>query len=96
MRVVNIGFNVQTDKAVKSLTDIEKKLISINTALEEKHKIQIDSSGIENSIKKIKDSVSKTKDVEIISDKSINSSINKIEVLNEEITKQRQTPPDLC
>lgn len=91
MRVVNIGFNVQTDKAVKSLTDIEKKLISINTALEEKHKIQIDSSGIENSIKKIKDSVSKTKDIEIISDKSINSSINKIEVLNEEITKMRTT-----
>jgi len=91
LRVVNIGFNVQTDKAVKSLTDIEKKLISINTALEEKHKIQIDSSGIENSIKKIKDSVRKTKDVEIISDKSINSSINKIEVLNEEITKMRTT-----
>jgi len=42
MRTVNIGFNVETSKAVKSLKDFENKLISIETVID-----KINKTGIE-------------------------------------------------
>ena len=81
MRMINIGFNVQTDKAVKSLNDLEKRLEEINQyvkTLEEKHKVELDVSGVTSAVKQVKDTVAKSKDVEIISTKSIDSTIKKL------------------
>ena len=94
MRMINIGFNVQTDKAVKSLNDLEKRLEEINQhvkMLESKHKIELDVSGVTSAVKQVKDTVAKSNDVEIISDKSIKSTTDKIEAINEEIVKMRVT-----
>ena len=92
--MINIGFNVQTDKAVKSLNDLEKRLEEINQhvkILESKHKVELDVSGVTSAVKQVKDTVAKSNEVEIISDKSIKSTTDKIEALNEEIVKMRVT-----
>ena len=94
MRMINIGFNVQTDKAVKSLNDLEKRLEEINQhvkILESKHKVELDVSGVTSAVKQVKDTVAKSNEVEIISDKSIKSTTDKIEAINEEIVKMRVT-----
>ena len=77
MRTVNIGFNVETSKAVQNLKDFEKRLVDINKILEKKQVLQIDTSGIDKAIDNVVAKSKKTKDIEIISDKSINSKIMK-------------------
>lgn len=89
MRTVNIGFNVETSKAVQNLKDFEKRLVDINKILEKKQILQIDTSGIDKAIDNVVAKSKKTKDIEIISDKSINSKIMKLDELNKEISKMQ-------
>lgn len=89
MRTVNIGFNVETSKAVQNLKDFEKRLVDINKILEKKQVLQIDTSGIDKAIDNVVAKSKKTKDIEIISDKSINSKIMKLDELNKEISKMQ-------
>ena len=42
MRIVNIGFNVETSKAVRNLKDFENKLISVESIIN-----KINKTGIE-------------------------------------------------
>ena len=51
--------------------------------------MQIDTSGIDKAIDNVVAKSKKTKDIEIISDKSINSKIMKLDELNKEISKMQ-------